>query len=173
MWRNSFCAIHQHQQHQSYEFRVSDAKPQQSLCQQEYHQVHNATKQIIKSASSPYTHQLCLVLTLPSDRNPNHNHVQILRPHPPLRPHQDRFRRFVPVRGADAACLQEWRDLGDGQDGERLCGLRCAGSRGRVSRRCCRGWWEESSWCEGGREVGEEVKCWTDDGDREGLCGWR
>lgn len=45
------------------------------------------------------------------------NNVQILRPHPPLRPHQDRLRRLLSLGRSSATRMRRRRNLGDGQDG--------------------------------------------------------
>jgi hypothetical protein len=95
----------------------------------------------------------------------NRNHVQILRPHVPLRPHQDGLRGLLPVRSPRAAPLLRRRNLGNGQDGDGLRGLRILGQRRqwrRVSRRGD-GVWEEVRWrcccwgAEGCWDEGEEM----------------
>lgn len=50
-------------------------------------------------------------------------HVQILRPHPPMRPHQNSLRGLLPQRGSSPETLRERRHLGDGEDGDGLSAL--------------------------------------------------
>jgi hypothetical protein len=106
------------------------------------------------------------------NRNRNRNHVQILRPHAPVRPHQDGLRRLLPVRRSRAAALRRRRNLGNGQDGDGLHGLRLLRQWRRVSR-CGDGGWETVCWwcccC-----WGSEGCCWGwEEGEEMNEVRWR
>lgn len=58
-----------------------------------------------------------------SQKPPSKLEQQILRPHPPVRPHQDGLRRVLPLSGADAEAMRPRGDLGDGEDGGGLFSL--------------------------------------------------
>lgn len=77
------------------------------------HQTHQTLNVI---PPHPHSHPSINHTNTSKKLHQDHN-VQILRPHPPLRPHQDRLRRLLPVRCFSPKRMRRRRNLGDGEDG--------------------------------------------------------